>query len=138
MAILPKPLAPEQARMKNPLSLAFVGGPVWDLLVRQRLLLSQAHVNALHRQAVAQVNAGAQAQAAALVEPCLTPEESDVVRRGQNAHARHNAPKNQDPVAYSRATGLEALLGYLYLTGQEERILQLFEMTIPKGGSPNA
>ena len=128
MAILPKPLAPEQARMKNPLSLAFVGDTVWDLLVRQRLLLSQAHVNALHRQA----------QAAALVEPCLTPEESDVFRRGQNAHARHNAPKNQDPVAYSRATGLEALLGYLYLTGQEERILQLFEMTIPKGGSPNA
>ena len=62
MAILPKPLAPEQARMKNPLSLAFVGDTVWDLLVRQRLLLSQAHVNALHRQAVARVNAGAQAQ----------------------------------------------------------------------------
>lgn len=127
MSILAKPLSPQEARMKNPLSLAFVGDTVWDLLIRQRLLLSQAHVNALHRQAVSQVNAGAQAQAAAALEPLLTPEEADVFRRGQNAHARHNAPKNQDPVAYSRATALEALLGYLYLTGQEERILALFD-----------
>lgn len=126
MSILAKPLCPQEARMKNPLSLAFVGDTVWDLLIRQRLLLSQAHVNALHRQAVAQVNAGAQARAAEALEPLLTPEEADVFRRGQNAHARHNAPKNQDPVAYSRATALEALLGYLYLTGQEERILALF------------
>ena len=127
MSILAKPLSPQEARMKNPLSLAFVGDTVWDLLIRQRLLLSQAHVNALHRQAVSQVNAGAQAQAAAALEPLLTPEEADVFRRGQNAHARHNAPKNQDPVAYSRATALEALLGYLYLIGQEERILALFD-----------
>lgn len=126
MSILAKPLCPQEARMKNPLSLAFVGDTVWDLLIRQQLLLSQAHVNALHRQAVAQVNAGAQARAAEALEPLLTPEEADVFRRGQNAHARHNAPKNQDPVAYSRATALEALLGYLYLTGQEERILALF------------
>lgn len=127
MSILAKPLSPQEARMKNPLSLAFVGDTVWDLLIRQRLLLSQAHVNALHKQAVSQVNAGAQALAAAALEPLLTPEEADVFRRGQNAHARHNAPKNQDPVAYSRATALEALLGYLYLTGQEERILALFD-----------
>lgn len=127
MSILAKPLSPQEARMKNPLSLAFVGDTVWDLLIRQRLLLSQAHVSALHKQAVSQVNAGAQALAAAALEPLLTPEEADVFRRGQNAHARHNAPKNQDPVAYSRATALEALLGYLYLTGQEERILALFD-----------
>lgn len=127
MSILAKPLSPQEARMKNPLSLAFVGDTVWDLLIRQHLLMSQAHVNALHKQAIAQVNAGAQALAAAALEPLLTPEEADVFRRGQNAHARHNAPKNQDPVAYSRATALEALLGYLYLTGQEERILVLFD-----------
>lgn len=127
MSILAKPLSPQEARMKNPLSLAFVGDTVWDLLIRQHLLMSQAHVNALHKQAIAQVNAGAQALAAAALEPLLTPEEADVFRRGQNAHARHNAPKNQDPVAYSRATALEALLGYLYLTGQEERILTLFD-----------
>ena len=118
--------------MKNPLSLAFVGDTVWDLLIRQHLLLSQAHVNALHKQAVAQVNAGAQAEAAARIEPHLSEAEADVFHRGQNAHARHNAPKNQDPYAYSRATGLEALFGYLYLTGQNERIQALFAIAIPQ------
>lgn len=126
--LLPRPLTPQQAKLKNPLALAFLGDTVWDLLTRQRLLGTQAQVNALHRQAVAQVNAGAQAQAAARVEPLLTPEEQDIFRRGCNAHARHNTPKNQDPYAYSRATGLEALLGYLYLTGQEERIGELFDI----------
>lgn len=122
------PLTPQAAKQKNPLALAFMGDTVWDLLIRQRLLASQAHVNALHRQAVSQVNAGAQSEAAARIEPHLTEEEHDIFRRGCNAHARHNAPKNQDPYAYSRATGLEALFGYLYLTQQEERIAELFDI----------
>ena len=130
MSLLAKPLSPQEARFKNPLSLAFVGDTVWDLLTRQQLLSSQAHVNALHKQAIARVNAGAQAQAAALLEPHLTDEEADIFRRGQNAHSKHHVPKNQDPYAYSRATGLEALMGYLYLTGQEERILELYQLTI--------
>ncbi len=129
MSLLEKPFSPQEARFKNPLSLAFVGDTVWDLLTRQQLLSSQAHVNALHKQAVQRVNAGAQAQAAALIEPHLTGEEADIFHRGQNAHTKHHVPKNQDPYAYSRATGLEALLGYLYLTGQEQRILELFELT---------
>ena len=83
------------------------------------------------RQAIAQVNAGAQAQALARLIPLLTQEESDVLRRGRNAQAKHAAPKNKDPVAYSDATGLEALLGYLYLTGQEARILELFDIAVP-------
>ena len=125
-----EPLPPKEAQLKNPLSLAFVGDTVWDLLVRGRLLQSAAKVNALHRQAIAQVNAGAQARAYERVEPHLSPEEAAVARRGINAHARHATPKNQDPVAYSRATGLEALLGYLYLTGQTARILQLFDIAL--------
>ena len=139
MSLLSKPLTPQEARLKNPLALAFVGDTVWDLLTRQQLLLSQAHVNALHKQAVKQVNAGAQAVAAGLMEPHLTESEADVFRRGQNAHARHHAPKNQDPYAYSRATGLEALLGYLYLTGQMERILELYALAMPlEGGKTHA
>lgn len=126
MTLLPQPLSEKEARLKNPLSLAFVGDTVWDLLIRQQLLVSQAHVNTLYKQAVQKVNAGAQARAAARIESLLTEAESDVFHRGQNAHARHNAPKNQDPYAYSRATGLEALFGYLYLTGQTDRIHELF------------
>ena len=116
--------------MKNPLALAFIGDTVWDLLVRGRLLCSAAKVNALHRQAILLVNAGAQAEVYARMEPHLLPEELDIARRGGNAHARHGAPKNQDPVAYSRATGLEALIGYLYLTGQADRALQLFDIGV--------
>lgn len=130
-ALLQKPLSIQEAKLKNPLALAFVGDTVWDLLARQRLLGGAARVNTLHRQAVAMVNAGAQAAACARIEAVLTQEEADVLRRGTNAHAKHSAPKNQDPAAYSRATGLEALLGYLYLTGQSERILQLFDIAVP-------
>ena len=61
----------------------------------------------------------------------FSPEEADILRRGQNAHAHHRAPKNQDPVNYSRATGLEALMGYLYLTGQTGRIAELFDIGAP-------
>jgi len=122
------PLSLQEAKLKNPLALAFLGDTVWDLFTRRRLLESRLQVNALHRRAVAQVNAGAQALAAACVEGLLTPEETEIFRRGCNAHARHNTPKNQDPVAYSRATGLEALMGYLYLTGQEERARELFDI----------
>ena len=130
-SLLPQILSFKEAKLKNPLALAFMGDTVWDLLTREQLLLSQAHVNALHKQAIRQVNAGAQAEAAGRIEPHLTEEESDIFRRGCNAHARHNAPTNQDPYAYSRATGLEALFGYLYLTGQDERIRELFDIGVP-------
>lgn len=124
-----------EAKMKNPLALAYVGDTIWDLLVRRRLLLSNAQAGTLHKRAVAMVNAGAQAEAFARIEAALTEKESDIARRGGNAHAHHAAPKNQDPVAYSKATGLEALFGYLYLSGQEERIAQLFAMALPAGQS---
>lgn len=129
--LFPQPLSPGEAQLKNPLALAFLGDTVWDLLVRGRLIRSAARVNLLHRQAIAQVNAGAQAEALARIAPLLRQEEEAVLRRGRNAHAKHAAPKNQDPVAYSDATGLEALLGYLYLTGQTARILELFDIAVP-------
>jgi len=129
--LLPQPLTAKEAMLKNPLALAFIGDTVWDLLVRSQLLRSQARVNSLHRQAVAQVNAGAQARALSRLMPHLTPEERAVQRRGQNSHAKHAPPKNQDPADYDNATGLEALLGYLYLSGQWERILELFDIAKP-------
>lgn len=124
-------LSVTEAKMKNPLSLAYVGDTVWDLLVRRSLLRSSAQAGTLHKRAVAQVNAGAQAEAFLRIEPHLTEAESDIARRGGNAHAHHAAPKNQDPLAYSRATGLEALFGYLYLSGQLERIAELFALAMP-------
>lgn len=131
MSLFESPLTIKEAKLKNPLSLAYLGDTVWDLLVRRRLLEHDMKAGALHRRAVTQVNAGAQAEAAGRIEGLLSPEESDIFRRGCNAHARHNTPKNQDPVAYSRASGLEALMGYLYLTGQTERIRELFDIAAP-------
>lgn len=124
-------MSEKEAELKNPLTLAFIGDTVWDLLVRQRLLTTSARVNALHRQATAMVNAGAQAQALTRVEPLLTQRERDIVQRGANAHCKHLAPRNQNPVDYRHATGLEALVGWLYLSGQPERIRELFESAHP-------
>ena len=86
-----------EARLKTPLALAYVGDTVWDLLVRRSLLLSGEKAGALHRRAVQLVNAAAQARASREIEPYLTEEERDVLRRGENAHAKHAVPKNQSP-----------------------------------------
>jgi len=126
--LLGEPLSAREAQQKNPLVLAFIGDSLWDLLVRGQLLHSSAKVNTLHRQAIGRVNAGAQAEVYQQILPHLTPEETDIARRGVNAHARHNTPKNQNPLAYSQSTGLEALFGYLYLSGQGDRILELFDI----------
>ena len=135
LGIPTEPMSEKAAALKNPLALAFIGDTVWDLLVRRRLLTTAARVNALHRQATAIVNAGAQANALTLLEPLLSQTEIDIVRRGANAHCKHLAPRNQDPVDYRRATGLEALIGWLYLSGQQARLLELFETAHPSAPS---
>ncbi len=133
------PLSAREASLKSPLSLALLGDTVWDLLVRRELLDTQKHAGALHRAAIGRVNAHAQRLAMDALEPLLLPEEADIVRRGQNAHARHAAPKNQDPLDYSRATALEALVGYLYLSGQRQRLMALYRaLTQPKEDVPDA
>lgn len=129
--LLTSPLSPRAASLKNPLALAFMGDTVWDLLVRSRLLQSTARVNALHKSAIQQVNAQAQAQALQRILPLLTEEEEAILRRGQNAQSKHAAPKNQSPVDYAMATGLEALFGYLYLVGDAGRLVELFDIAVP-------
>ena len=114
-------------RRLNGLQLAFIGDTVYDLYARGRALEEHdACVRELHRRAVAHVNARAQARAFAAVEPLLTEEEADVARRGRNAPTP--PPKNQDPGDYARATALEALCGYLYLMGRNERLDELMRV----------
>ena len=124
-----QPMTPDNARLLNPLQLAYIGDTIWDLLIRSRLIFSRYNVRHMHKAAVGGVNAQAQAKALSRMEGVLTPEEEDIVRRGRNSHARHPCPRNQDPADYKAATGLEALVGYLYLTGQDERLLELFDKT---------
>lgn len=122
-------IGPErEAALLSPLTLAYIGDTVWDLMVRTGLLHTGMNVHNMHCAAVSRVNAKAQAQALLRLEGILTPEEMDLVRRGRNAHPRHGAPRNQDPASYCQATGLEALMGYLYLTGRHDRLRELFSL----------
>lgn len=114
-----------EARFKNPLVLAYIGDTVYDLYVRGALVKSSAEgINELHKKACATVNARAQAQAADKLMPLFTEEETDIYKRGRNA--KSGIPKNMSPADYHAATGLEAVIGYLYLTGRSERIEEFF------------
>lgn len=113
-------------KLLSPLTLAFLGDAVFELLVREQFVLEgNAPVAKLHQKAVGIVCASSQSNAVAVIEELMTEEETEIYKRGRNTNS-HHVPKNADPVAYRRATGLEALFGYLYLTGKEERIQQLF------------
>lgn len=110
------------------LALAHVGDGVFELWVRTRLCISGDTTNGrLHKDTVAQVCAPAQAALADRLLPLLTEEEAAYYRRGKNAHV-HAIPKNATPAQYSKATGLEALLGALWLLGRQERICTLLSM----------
>ena len=109
----------------SPLALAFVGDGVYSLMVRERLL-SQANrpVADLHRLAVREVRAEAQAAAMDRLLPHLNEEEEAVFKRGRNAHSTRTGAE------YHRATGLESLFGYLYLAGRIDRVRELFALCV--------
>lgn len=113
----------KQGQLPGSLELAYLGDTLWDLFVREELVKTGGRMKELHRAAVARVRASAQSRALARIEDCLTEDEAAVVRRARNAH--QTPPKNADPADYCRATALEALFGYLYLTGRLERMKTL-------------
>ena len=116
-------------QLPGSLELAFVGDSVWDLYVRAHLVRRGGRMKALNREAVGHVNASAQSEALSRIEEGLTDEEKGVVMRARNA--RQTPTKNADPGDYHRATALEALVGYLYLTGQQERMAELLALALP-------
>ncbi len=118
----------EEARMLSGLQLAYVGDSVYDLLVRTYLMRSGCRVHEMHRMATERVNAVSQAKAAENVLQQLTEEETLIVKRGRNAHPHHSVPRAATAGDYALATGLEALLGFLYLTGQDERLYRIFAL----------
>lgn len=128
------PISIREALMFNPLQLAYIGDTVWDLLVRRRLVMAGLNVHAMHKAASGSVNAGAQAHWLSLIQDALSPDESDLVRRGRNAHSKHPVPKNQSAADYAQATGFEALIGFLYLTGNQERLRFLHELILKRSG----
>ena len=108
-------------------TLAFVGDAVYGLLVRQRLAQTNRPIGELHRLSVTFVNANSQADAFKVIEPILTEKELSQYKHGRNLHT-NNVPKQSTVAQYHSATGLEALFGYLHLSGQFDRINELFEL----------
>lgn len=117
-------------RTYSPLALAYIGDSVYDLLIRS-IIVSKGNtaVQKYHKQVSAMVNAHAQAMMITALEPELTEEEHAVYKRGRNSKPATTA-KNASIKEYKTATGMEALIGYLYLTDQHTRLIDLVKKGI--------
>lgn len=119
-----------EARVMNPQVLAFVGDAVYSLYIRQRIVLvSNAKVKDLHASVTKFVNARGQSNFIEKLLPLFTENEMSVFKRGRNYKTLSMA-KNASPIEYKRATGLEAVFGYLYLSGNIDRLNELLSMCI--------
>lgn len=116
----------------SPLTLAFIGDTVFDLIVRTREIeKGNAPVNILHKTSASVVCATTQAAIIRKLMPLLTEEEEKIFKRGRNAKS-YTSAKNANINDYRTATGFEALLGWLYLKGNTDRILELVLPVIPR------
>ena len=123
-------LEDQDLRSYSPLTLAYIGDGVYELIIRTILVKKgNCPVNRLHKKASSLVKAGAQSAIMKVIEGELTPEELSVYRRGRNAHSPTMA-KHATMADYRRATGFEALMGYLYLKEDYTRMLTLVRMGI--------
>lgn len=123
-------LKDQDLRSYSPLTLAYIGDGVYELIIRTILVKKgNCPVNRLHKKASSLVKAGAQSAIMEVIEEKLTPEELSVYRRGRNAHSPTMA-KHATMADYRRATGFEALMGYLYLKEDYTRMLILVRIGI--------
>lgn len=123
-------LKDQDIRSYSPLTLAYIGDGVYELIIRTILVKKgNCPVNRLHKKASSLVKAAAQSNIMEVIEEKLTPEELSVYRRGRNAHSPTMA-KHATMADYRRATGFEALMGYLYLKEEYSRMIMLIRMGI--------
>ncbi len=118
-------IEPKDIRTYSPLTLAYIGDAVFDVIVRS-ILVNEGNipVNKLHKKASSIVKAPTQAAMITALIDELTDEEADWYRRGRNSKP-HTKAKNATTMDYLEATGFETVIGYLYLTGDMDRICQL-------------
>jgi len=120
-------LTEREAMQINPITLAFVGDAVYSLYVRERLTLEVGGKSSdLQRVAAKVVSAQGQSEFLDKVLPLFTEAEEDIFRRGRNAK-KNSKSKSASHLEYNRSTGFEAVLGFLYLTGKDERIKELLQ-----------
>lgn len=111
----------------SPLLLAYIGDAVYELLVRTRLVAAgQRRIKDIHQDVVEKVRAGYQAKIVRRLYDQLAAHEQEIIRRGRNT--KSTPPKNADLQDYRWSTGFEALVGYLYLKGEQERLLDIFRI----------
>lgn len=116
--------------MMNPLVWAYIGDSVYEVFIRMKLVNeTKLNPHKLHIETIKYVKAKAQAETLTKIYDFLTDEEKDILRRGRNADA-HHLPKNAELADYKHATALEALIGYLYLTKQDERLQEILNYCI--------
>lgn len=119
-----------EAKLLSPLVWAYVGDSVYELFIRTYLINnSNAKPHKLHIESIKYVKAKAQADILKKITDKLTEDEKDVVRRGRNTE-NHHVAKNSNVADYSQSTAFEALIGYLYLTKQDERLEEILNMCI--------
>ena len=123
----------ENPNLLSPSVLAFVGDAVYGLMVRTALAEVNRPSGELHKLSVKLVNATAQAEAYKMIEPTLSEKEVMVFKRGRNFKTG-NTPKNSSGGEYHTATGLETLFGFLYLSGEKERLRALFDIIWQNSG----
>ena len=121
-----------KANTYSPLALAYIGDGVYEIFVRTYVMnKGNRPVNKMHKASRELVRASSQAKMYHLIEELLTEEEQAVLRRGRNAKSI-STPKNGDITEYRHATGLEALIGYLYIEGKIDRIKELIDTGLEK------
>ena len=123
-----KPLSVEEAKQMNPVTLAFLGDAVYSLYVRERMVRKGGKPSEFQRAASKVVSARGQSAFLENVLPLFSQEEEEIYRRGRNAK-KATKSKHATAAEYNRSTGFEAVLGYLYLTGNEERLYYLLAQT---------
>lgn len=125
-------MSKQQIDAMSNLGLAHMGDCVYEILCRAYLCArGEKTVDRLHKDTIRMVKATTQARFADKMLPLLTPEELAYYRRGKNSHV-HAVPKSATAAEYAKATGVEALFGYLFLSGQKERANELFNIVMEK------
>ena len=118
----------EEVNQMSPLTWAYVGDCVYELYIRTKLVdTTKLKPHELHIKSVKYVKAKAQAETLKKLETILTEEEKEIVRRGRNTQTHHIA-KNASMQDYMYATAFEALIGYLYLTKQDDRLFEMMKI----------
>lgn len=122
----------QDIRSFSPLTLAYIGDCVYELVIRTVVVeRGNRQTQKLHQESASFSRAATQSRIYEALLPETTEEEADILRRGKNAHF-HTKAKNATPGEYRKATALEALIGYLYLTGRMERVLELLRAGFEK------